>query len=280
MNILKLITAAGAALLTGACIGGSSEMPTDAIAIVDGEALTLSEVHANTPGALSPEDSLEFTNAYIRNWVDRKLISRVAARDINMAEVDRLVDEYREELIMNRYRREMVRRADNTEFTTDSLMAYYNNHLGEFKLRNPMVKGVYLKVPDNAPRLNEIKRLYKSDRPVDVDKLEKAAAIAAVHYDYFRDRWIYWDQIEVRIPSDFPAGFLSNGKHFETSVGGFTYLLYITEVLPEGSTMPFDAARLVVHDRLLNSVRRRYDTQLRTELEARAIREGLLIYPE
>lgn len=282
MKIINCIIVAGAALLFGACSGDSVPETADAVAVVDGEVLTLEEVRRAVPAAIAPDDSLEFVHSYIRNWVDRKLIARVAARDVNMAEVERLVDEYREELIMNMYRREMVRRADNTEFTDDSLRAYYDARLDEFRLIVPMVKGVYLKVPDDSPRLAEIRRLYHSTRPQDIDQLEKAAS-QAIHFDYFRDRWIDWDQIEARIPAEFPGGvdaFLRGGRPLEVSTGGFTYLLSISDYLPAGSIMPFEAARPIVHDRMLNAVRRSYDTQLRQELETRALQRNLLSYPQ
>lgn len=277
-----LYAAVGAALLAGGCTGGASVQPEpDAVAVVDGETLTRGELRSNIPAALSAEDSAAYARAYIRNWVDRKLVSNVAAADVDMAEIDRLVAEYREELIMNAYRREMVRRADNTEFTVDSLRAYFDSHSSEFVLERPIVRGVYLKVPDDYPKLAELKRLYRSTRPADVDKLEQAAN-NAIHYDYFRDRWVDWEQIESRIPAEFPGGaeaFLRAGRPLDFSAGGFTYLLSVSEYQPAGAPMPFEAARPIVRDRLLNAVRRRYDTQLRHELEDRALRRGLLVYP-
>lgn len=270
-------------LLAAGCSGGAEpSVPEGTIVAVGADCLTASELRSAVPGGLSEADSASYAQAYIRNWVDRKLISNVAAREIDMAEIDRLVEEYREELIMNRYRREMVRRADNTEFSLDSLTAYYQSHRDEFVLERPLVQGIYLKVPDTSPKLSQLKRLYKSARPVDLDRLDQLANAEAVHFDYFRDRWVDWEQIENRIPYEFAPGavaFLRAARPLEVSSGGYTYLLKIDQYLLPGETMPFEAARPVVRDRLLNSLRRRYDTQLRNELEERALRTGLLRYP-
>ena len=54
----------------------------------------------------------------------------------------------------------------------DSLRAYYNSHNREFILERPLVRGIYLKVPDDAPNLGVIKRLYRSSRRDDIDRLE------------------------------------------------------------------------------------------------------------
>ncbi len=284
MTIKHLIPGAAVCLLLLAgCSGGAEpSLPAGTIVAVGNEVLTGAELSSAVPAGLSEADSAAFAQAYIRNWTDRKLIANVAAREVDLNEIDALVEEYREELIMNRYRREMVRRADNTEFSLDSLQAYYDSHRDEFVLERPLVQGVYLKVPDTSPKLAQIKRLYKSTRPVDIDRLDQAANAEAVHFDYFRDRWVDWEQIENRIPYEFSGGaaaFLRAARPLEVSSGGYTYLLKIDQYLLPGETMPFEAARPVVRDRLLNSLRRRYDTQLRNELEERGLRTGLLRYP-
>lgn len=283
MGKLVNIVAVAAVLLSGSCGNGDdSSLPADAIVAVGEDVLTAGEVRAAVPVGLGEDDSTAYAQAYIRNWTDRKLIVNVAAMDVDMATIDRLTQEYREELIMNQYRREMVRRADNTEFSQDSMRAYYDAHSSEFILERPLVKGVYLKVPDDSPLLTRIRRLYTSMRPTDIDKLDQAANSAAVHFDYFRDRWVDWEQIESRIPTEFngdAVAFLRSNRPLEVSAGGYTYLLSISEYMLPGVPMPFEAARPVVRDRLLNSLRRRYDTQLRHELEERALATGQLRYP-
>lgn len=282
MTLKDIACCAGALLLFGACAGSHKELPEDAIVAVGDNVLTRADLHSAMPGGLSPDDSAAFAQAYTHNWIDRKLISDVASRDVDMDEIDRLVSEYREELIMTYYRREMVRRADNAEFSPDSLRAYYNSHISEFVIQSPYVKGVYLKVPDGSPSLDRLRRLYKSDAAADIDRLEQEAAVSAIHYDYFVDRWVDWEQIESRIPTDFPQGvmsFLQSGQPLEVSSGGYTYLLRITEYLRPGSPMPFDAAAPIVIDRLRNRLRRAYDTRLLQEIEQRATETGILRYP-
>ena len=159
------------------------------------------------------------------------------------------------------------------------LRAYYNSHNREFILERPLVKGIYLKVPDDAPNLAVIKRLYRSGRRDDIDRLEKEVLTSAIHYDYFRDKWVDWEQIESHIPYDFGASgdkFLSERTHFETSAGGFTYLLEINDLLPAGAIMPFENARQMITDRLNANRRREYDERLRRDLYDEALKSGKL----
>lgn len=262
------------------CKGNDKVIPADALASVGDEVITRSDMQPSIPAGLSPEDSATFAKAYLRNWIETRLVERVAADEVDMELIDRLTREYRDELIMSQYRRTMARQADNSQFSEDSLRAYYEAHAAEFKLERPMLKGIYLKIPSDASDLRQIKRLYRSDKDADIDKLEKAANNSAIHYDYFRDTWIDWEQIETRIPLEFDAATLNSltqNRYLETESQGFTYLLSISEYLPAGNAMPFEAARPVVSERLLNLSRRAYDSRLRNDLYNRALDDGTLV---
>lgn len=285
--------------IAGACLGGAfllavaltscsgkektEGLPDDYIAVYDEDCLTLADVRAALPAALSADDSARFAKAYITAWIQTKLIEREAASMVDMAEIDRLAEDYRRELILTAYRRTMYEH--NAEaIDSDTIKAYYDKHKGEFVLDRPLVKGTYLKVPDDAVNIAVLKRLYKSDRQADADRLEKEVLSSAIHYDYFRDKWVDWEQIETKIPEDFGAdadAWLAKHHTLEKSVGGFTYLLYITDVLPAGSPMPVEAARSQIVNRLLNINRAAYDAALLNDLYQRALSDRhLTLNPE
>lgn len=266
-------------LLFAAC-SSEPQQPTqgEIAASVDDAVLTMSEVRKNIPGGLSPEDSARFVRGFVNAWVENQLVSRIASENIDMSEIDRLTDQYRNTLIMQEYRRQMFLQ-NAPSIPDDSISRYYQQHKGDFVLTSPLVKGVYLKVPDDAKNLRTIKRIYRSDKPQDIDRLEKEVLKSAIHYDYFRDRWVDWEQIETRIPYDFGASadnWLHGNKTLEHSAGGFTYLLYICEILPTGSPMPLEAAKPMILNRLLNLSRRTYDDALLKALYDQAEQEGRL----
>lgn len=252
----------------------------DIIAAVGKSTLTRSDLHKALPGGLSPDDSTTFARAYIRRWIDSRLIERVAIDAVDMAEIDRLTAEYRQSLIMSQYRRAMATQADAL-FSDDTLRAYYDSHKNEFRLERPLVRGVYLKVPDNAPNLRVLKRLYTSVKAPDMDRLEKEAPKTAIHYDYFREHWIDWEQIEKRIPANIPSpdAFLRAGKPLNVSHGGFTYLLHVSDYLPSGAPLPFEAAEPMIRERLLTRNRLVYDAQLLKDLFDQALKDGIITFP-
>lgn len=268
-------------MLLCACSPKSPEIPADALVTIGGRSLCRSDLSPHIRPGLSVADSTELARAYIRSWIDARLIAEVASAEVDMAEVERLTDEYRNELIKAQYRRVMASQASTGIFTEDSLKEYYDSHLADFVLERPMLKGIYIKVPDQASELASLRRLYKSDRPQDIDRLEKAALSSAVHYDYFRDRWIDLEQIEKRIPVDLTGeegARIAARKPVEVSSGGFTYLLSVSDYLAAGATMPYEAARPLVRERLLAARRIAYDATLRNALFNRAIEDGTIIF--
>ena len=211
--------------------------------------------------------------------METRLISDIAAEDIDMTDINRLVEEYRNQLIVKEYLRRMFE-AKADKIDDSQINEYYDKHKSEFILERPMVKGTYLKVPDDASNLKVLKKLYHSDKLADADKLEKEVIKSAIHYDYFRDRWVDWVQIDNKIPYDFGTNenqWLNKNRKLEVSLNGFTYLLYITEVLPAGSSMPVEAARQQIINRLLNSHRKEYEDQLKKDLLNEAKESGRIV---
>lgn len=283
MNRLYSVAAVFVAWLFSACGGdGGAVYAPDVLVAVDNAVLSRGALARMMPSGLTPADSTALARAYIRQWIDEQLVERVAAADVDMDEIDRLTAEYRRQLIMAQYRRAMALKVSDGMFSADSVRSYFESHKDDFILERPLIKGVYLKVPENSKSLALMRRIYKSKKPADIDRLEKEAPEAAFHYDYFRDRWIELEQIETRIPVDFGSDelrLISSHQQLDVEAGGYVYLLDVDDYLPAGSPMPFEAAEPLVRERLLTLSRLDYDRQLRAALLAAAVENGTVVYP-
>ncbi len=250
----------------------------DVLARVGKETLTRGQLNRQIPPGLSSNDSVKLARAYVRDWIDRQTVGVVAARNIpDMEEIDRMVAEYRNELISWEYRRLMSYEHADTMFHPDTLQAYYDRNVDDFKLHHPIVKGVFIKIADSSPSLKQVRKIYRSHDAADIDCLEKKDFTGVIHFDYFRNRWVDWEQIESRMPFDFgndANAFLRNHKNAEITVGGFVYLLEISEFMPSGSIMPYDYAGELIREALINERRIDYDRRLRYELYNRGIENG------
>ncbi len=276
--ITKYILILLLALAQFSCGNGRGNNDEDILVRVGDRYFTTADLQKAMPIGISLEDSVKFANAYIRQWIYSQVVGEVAVHNIgDMSKIDKMVEDYRNELIMWEYRRLMYEYNGYEALSEDSLKAYYENHKSEMKTIHPIVKGIFIKIADDAPNLKKIKKWYQSDKTEDIEKLEKYGVTEAIHYDYFRDKWVDSEQIERRIPYDFGRNlddFFRNNKYLETSKGGFTYLLHITDYLPSGSIMPYDMARESIKEAIINKNRLKYDDQLKKNLYEQGVNDG------
>lgn len=276
---IQVIALATVAALS-ACSSGESADKASVVVSIGKQQLTADEIRQHIPAGIPVEDSTSLAKAYIRQWIDERLILEVAPDIVDMEEIDRLTQQYRADLVMARYRREMAQQASDGVFAEDSMMAFYNANPDLFVLERPMVQGVYLKVPDDSRDLPAIRKLYRSKSTADMDRLQKLAQASAVQFDYFHNRWVDMEQIETRIPIAInPDGMTQAPSAIDISSGGFVYLFSPSKYLPAGAKMPYEAAKPLVRERLLTLKRISYDQQLRTDLLKQAVDKGTVKFP-
>ena len=265
-------------VLIGACT--EKKIPIeDPAARVGNRWLSKTEVRRNLPVGITGQDSIKAANAFINNWVENEASMLVAERNIpDTKEIDRLVEDYRRELLMWEYRRRKIdENITDPVLTPQQITDYITRHIQDYTLQNHIVKGIYIKIPEDAPELDEVRRLYKSDRGDDIDKLDKLVS-SAVNYEYFRDDWMDWKHIEDRIPFDgFDSNFDAypvNQKDLEHKFDGYVYFLHITDVIKSGNPMPESYAEPFVIESIRRENALEYDKTLRQLLTSDALSDG------
>lgn len=247
----------------------------DILVSIEGESLTRDDLSNMLPDNLSREDSLKFSEKIIRTWIDNHLILKVASSELpNIDKINELVDQYRAQLITHEYRKMVVlNESSNYIIPEDSLLAYYNTNQNKFVLEEPVIKGIYIKIADNSPKLKDVRRWIKSSRQADIEKLEKYGLDDAIVYDFFRDKWMAWSNIEKNIPNNFSNAndFVKTNKTFEISKNGFVYLLNISDFKVKGTIMPFDFAKDEIRDMYVNANQLAVDRQIINQLYESAL---------
>lgn len=252
----------------------------DMVARVGKSVLTMSELKEKVPYGLSPEDSVRFVNAFVRQWVDTRLVGEVAARNIpDIPSIEEKVNAYRNELIMMEYRRLMYEEHAPEELSEDSLKAYYDRHKDEFRLDVPLIKGIFVKMPDNGVRLPDVRKWMRSGSEEDLDKMEKyqLSDPKAMEYQYFRDEWMDWGKIAGCMPLDFDASpemLAGSGHNLEMTRNGYTYMLSVTDVLSKGAVAPFESVKETIRDYVAGTTRLDYDRRLRRHLYEEGLESG------
>ena len=235
--------------------------------------LYLEDLQGALPSGLSQEDSVSFSEQYIRHWIEETLLYDKAQDNISDNEtLDRQVANYRKALVMHAYQQALIDQKLTKEISEDELQAYYQNNPELFKVERPLIKGLFIKVPLTAPRLAEVRRWYKQEEGEAVEKLEKYSLQHAVKYEYFYDRWMPLAEIIGMLPlqgSDADA-YIEKHRQVELKDTAFYYFLHVSDYRAVGDVAPYDYARRQVKEMLFNVKQVQYLEQVKDDLYQRA----------
>lgn len=114
------------------------------LARVDDAELLADDARVALPAGISGEDSVAFMKVYIDRWVRQQLKLQEAETLFSVAagdDIERLVEEYRQTLLIRKLDQLYVDRSIDTTFTAEQIETYYNDHKSDFRLDRTLVKG-------------------------------------------------------------------------------------------------------------------------------------------
>lgn len=252
--------------------------PEDVLVQVGGQTLRRTDVVSLIPATLSSSDSLLMAESYVKKWVKDQLVYDVATRNLESekADIDQLVEAYRRSLVSYRYQERLVKEKLASEISEADMRQYYEGNVDEFRLDQALIKGVFLKVPVDAPGLADLKQWCKSTNPEAIEKIEKYSLQNAVIYDYFYDRWLDAGSVVENMPRQSSASRASLNANtlVEVSDSAYCYLLAVKDYIPAGKTAPYEYVEPQIKDQLLAQRKIEFLKNFEDELYNEAIRSG------
>ncbi len=254
----------------------------DALVKVNDRILTRNEVESLIPKGTTSADSLLLAESYIKKWVKDELVLKIAQRNLGSDKetIDKLVDAYRRSLLRYRYQEKLIQEKLSDEIQESDVLTYYDTNKEKFVLDKNLIKGLFLKVPVDAPNLSEVKTWYKSGNVASLEKIEKYSIQNAAIYEYFFDKWVDFDEIRNNIPNQIsnPESFLRTNKTLEVTDSSYCYLLNIRQVLLKGQVEPFEYAEPRIREILINQRKLDFIKEFEEELYNDALDGGDVIF--
>lgn len=266
----------GIALCAG-CSLIESRRSSDVVAECEGKTLTRMELDEITCG-LDAEDSLAVARAYIRQWaVD--WLEYSAAKDVPSKEIERLVEDYRHSLYIHQYEQRLVAQRMPAAVSDSAIASFYETHRRHFILRESIVRGILLVIPNGAPKMDELRKaLQAPGQEENIESIEKYAYQYATGYELFLDEWKTTNQILLRMPfgKDDSRNKLKGNKQIELQDTVNTYLLQVTDIRAIGDVMPLDFAAPEIEKIILSRRQVEFLQQERDDLYEQALRDKRL----
>jgi len=204
-----------------------------------------------------PEDSAKLVEAYITSWIRKQLLIHEASRkiDINEAEVERKVLDYRFSIIAYEYQNFYVNKNLDTVVASAEIEKYYKDNVDNFILKQNIVQATFVKVPQNAPRTNKIKELIFANRENDESELKSYCLSFSAAYHISDSTWMVFDELVKNSPlAEIPnkIQFLKTNPYYETSDNNFLYFLQVDNYRISDNVSPLEFVRDDIRNIILN----------------------------
>lgn len=247
------------------------------VAECNGESLLATEIEALTLG-LSAEDSAQVAEQYVHQWAINLLMKDVIRGNQNK-EIERLVAEYRRSLYQHEWEQHLVARRMSQHVEDSVVLAYYEANKHHFVLRETILRGVLLVVPNGAPSMDQLKRYIVEPQDEEhIEWVEKYAYQYASGYELFLDEWKTANQILLRMPfeEDNLQKQLKQQRQITMQDSLNNYILQVVDVYVKGEQMPIDYARKEIEKIILSQRQVDFIELERENLYNNAIQSGKL----
>ncbi|MGE0770207.1 MAG: peptidyl-prolyl cis-trans isomerase [Cyclobacteriaceae bacterium] len=233
------------------------DMERRAIARVNDTYLYLDELEGIVSSKTPREDSIVRVNAYVNSWIRKQLLIAEALKkiDINEAEVERKVLDYRYSLIGYQFQTFYVKQNLDDSVADAEIKSYYDEHLDNFILKQNIIKGTFIKVPKGAPRTNRIKDLIYSTKENDINELRSYCISFSTAYHISDSSWIEFDKLVVTSPlAEIPnkIQFLKSYQYYETSDVNHLYFLKIDAYKISDNVSPLEFVKEDIKNIIIN----------------------------
>ena len=237
------------------CVHKTADAARKPLLEVEGKFLYYDEIQQVMPPNVNDSDSTAIAQSYVRKWVTDVLMYENAKRNItNKNEIDELVESYRKSLTIHQYQQKMIEQRLPKEPSEEDLKAFYTEYSDQLVLKENVIKGLLLIIPQKAPKLSTVRSWVQSANAKSLENIEKYSLQNAISYDYFGDKWLPLSEILKRMPLKIedPSKFLANNHFVETSDSTQHFFLRIVSYKSSGQVEPYEMAKNRISNILLN----------------------------
>ena len=229
------------------------------IAEAYGKKLYLSDIKGIFPPGIKSADSLMLLNSYIESWSRKQILISTAEENLSAEDKDvtQELDDYRATLLISRYEQQYISSRLDTNLSKEQMQRFYDENSHLFVLPASIVKALYVKIKTSSPYIPKIKELMKNSSEQGLRELESLGRQAAENFDYFNDRWVFFNDILAELPVK-PVDaddYLVKNSLIEQKDTTYTYLVAVKQYRLKGNQSPFDFERENIRNIILNKKR-------------------------
>ena len=228
-----------------------------------------------TSEAINSSDSSDIVERYIQSWIKKQLLIDQASSRINFdeAELSRKILDYRYALMVHEFKQFHINEQLETEVSEEEIQAYYQANQDNFELKQNIIRGIFIKLPREAPKINTVGKLIRSQKPKDKEELASYCFQFATYYTLEDTVWLNFEELIQSTPlASIPnqEQYLKNNKYVETNDQNFEYFLYIDEYKIADQISPLEFVRDNIEEIIVNKRKIALANQLEADIYSEA----------
>ena len=240
------------------------------VARVGERQLTMKELSGYIPDYLDATDSALWADDYVKKWVQRELLLLKAEENLkaDLKDVSKELEEYRNSLIVFRYKNELVKEKMDTTVSDTNIQKYFNEHRESFILNRNIVKAIYIKIPVQVSNPDNIKDLCMTDNKEKQAKLNEYCMSYAKAYDRFNDQWVAADMVLKNTPAVIKDQdqFLERNRFVESTDMNYYYIVCIRDYRLSGQVSPIEYVQNDIKNLILSKQKIEFLKQIEKDI--------------
>lgn len=233
------------------------EVDKNAIARVYDNYLYEYNIEKKIPKNLSKEDSLVLRQSLINTWATEQLLlykAKINIEDEN-DEINKLVENYRKELIIDKYKQAVLQQNLDTVLQDEDIVKYYEKNKSVYKLNEDLIQLRYIHFSKDLNDKKEIIKLFKSK---DKESLMELINMELEFNSFnFNDSiWISLNSAKKKLPFMNLENKIKKNKFIQKEDSLGVYLVAVKNVLkrneiaPKSYVLPL-IRQMILHQRKL-----------------------------
>ena len=190
------------------------------------------DVEGVVPAGISKSDSIDLIERHIKLWVKKQLLISEARKQLSFDEVEleRRVLDYRYALMMHEFEKYSIARSLNIDISEEEIERYYSENIENFELKQNIIRGYFIQLSKDAPKLKRFRYLLRSSMEQDIEELKSYAYSFGTKVHLDDSIWVNFEDVINNTPlMDIPnkTDFLRRNKYYEIPDDNFIYFLKV-----------------------------------------------------
>lgn len=241
------------AIGSAACAPNNNDEP---LASVGEQILYRSQVQEVLPKGLDKEDSISRSNSYIDKWIRQELFIQKADENLSAEQKDvrKEVEDYRNSLIIYKYKNELIKQRMDTLVTTSQIEDYYNKNTSDFNLNYSIVKATFVMIPTGLADPELVKTMITDTSTEGIDELRDYCGQYAKKANISADEWMSFQTLEKNFPEkvEDEEAFLKHTALHEMNDSNYYYIVRIHEYKLSNDLAPVEFVGKNIKNLILN----------------------------